>query len=91
LAFIAVGEVGGVDEAESGGGKQLALFALAGGVFDQRGGIPLAEKDLQPLQLQPAFEQVNLRGLAGAIQSFHGNQSSREPQFRKSFHSQPFF
>ena len=36
LAFVAVGEIGGVNQAESCGGKQLAFFSLAGGVFDQR-------------------------------------------------------
>src|SRR6185369_331295 len=54
VAFVAVGEVRGMNETESGGGQQFPFLALAGGGFDQLGRIPFAEVDLQALQLQPA-------------------------------------
>ena len=73
LPFIAVGEIGGMDQAERVGRKQLPLLSLARGILDQLGGIPLAEKHLQPLQFQPALEQVNLGGLARPIQPLHGD------------------
>src|SRR5207247_6032019 len=64
-------------------------LAFAGGVFDQVGGVPFAEENLQALQFQPALEQVNLRRFAGTIQPFHGNQASREIQFGKGLHHSP--
>ena len=50
------------------------------------GGIPFAEKNLQPLQLQPAFEQVNLRGFARSVEAFDRDQPARKSQFSKSLH-----
>ena len=38
IAFEAVGEIGGVDEAESGGREHLLLFAAPCGLLDERGG-----------------------------------------------------
>ena len=78
MAFVAVGKVRGVDEAEGGGGEQFAFFALAGGGLDEFGGVPLAEIDLDALGLEPALEEIDLRGLAGAVQAFDGNQAARE-------------
>ena len=51
--------------------------------------MPVAEEDLEALQFKPAFEQVNLGGLAGAIEPFNGNQPAGKIQFRKSFHHNP--
>ena len=84
LPFVTVGEIRRVNEAEGGGREQFALFSLAGGVLDQLGGIPFAEKDLEALQFQPAFEQINLGGFARAIQPFDRDQPAREIQFGKS-------
>ena len=60
MAFVTISEIGRVNQAEGGGRKQFALFAFAGGGFYQFGGVPFAEINLQSLQFQPAFEQVNL-------------------------------
>src|SRR4051794_29136700 len=58
LPFVAICEISGVDQAESGGGEQFAFFALAGGGLDQIRGVPFTEKNLQALHLQPASQQV---------------------------------
>src|SRR5437016_1098365 len=84
--LIAVGEVGGVNETESGGSEQFPFLAFAGGGFDQYRGIPLAEIDFQALQLEPAFEQINLGGFARAIQAFDGDKAAREVEFGERFH-----
>jgi len=76
LAFVAVGEVGGVDEAEGGGGEEILFLALAGGGFDQGGGVPLAEEDLEALQFEPAFEEIDLGRLAGAVEAFDGDEAA---------------
>ena len=86
VALVAVGKVGGVDEAEGGGREQLALLALAGGGLDQLGGVPLAEIDFELLQFEPALEQVDLGGFPRAVQAFHGDQAAREIEFGKRFH-----
>src|SRR5215510_14829474 len=83
MALVAVSKIGRVNEAESSRRKQLALFALAGGGFDQLGGIPFTEINLEPFALQPALEQVDLRGLARAIEPLNGDQPAWEIQFRK--------
>ena len=86
VPFVAVGEIGGVNEAEGGRREQLALLALAGGGFDQLGGIPLAEIDLQLLQFEPALQQINLGGFPRAIQAFHRDEAAGETEFGKRFH-----
>jgi hypothetical protein len=75
-----------VDQAEGGGREQLAFLALARRAFDQVGRVPFAEKNLEPLQLQPAFEQIDLRRFARAVETFHRNQTAGKIQFRKSSH-----
>ena len=67
LAFVAVGKIGGVDEAEGGRGEEFALFSFAGGVLDEGRGIPFAEENFKPLKFQPAFEEVDLGGFARAV------------------------
>src|ERR1700722_38536 len=83
LPFIAVGKIRGVDEAEGRGREQFALFALAGGTFDDLGGVPFAEEDPEPLQLQPALEQINLGRLAGTIQPFHRDEAAGKVELGK--------
>ena len=56
--------------------------------FDQLGGIPLAEIDLEVLQFEPALQQVNLGGFPRAIQAFHGDQPAGETEFSERFHQQ---
>ena len=85
MPFITVGEIGRVDQAESGGREQFALFAFAGGGFDEFRRVPFAEEDFQPLQFQPAFKQINLRGFAGTIQPFDRDQAAGKIQFGKVF------
>jgi hypothetical protein len=85
LALITVREVGGMDEAKSGGRKELALFAFAGGGLDEVRGVPFTEEDLEALDFKPAAQQVNLGGFPGAIEAFYGDQASRKTQFRKRF------
>ena len=50
------------------------------------GRVPLAEIDLDALGFQPALEQVNLRGLARAVEALDGDQPARKIQFGKRFH-----
>ena len=87
MALVAIGEIGGVDEAEGGGGEEFTLLALAGGGFDQFGGIPLAEVNFQALQLKPALEQVDLGRFPGAIQTLHSHEATRKFLFGKRLHS----
>src|SRR5204863_3953033 len=86
MPLIAVGEVRGVDEAERRGREQFALLALARRGFDQLGGVPFAEIDLDALRFEPAFEQVNLRGLARAVETFDGDEASGKSKLGESFH-----
>src|SRR5437899_12756623 len=81
-----IGKVRRVNKTKGGRGEQLALFALAGCRFDQFRRVPLAEIDLQTLQFEPAFEQINLGRFARPVQPLHCNQATREIQFRKRFH-----
>ena len=73
MPLVAIGKIRRVNQAERGGREQLAFFALAGGGLDDFRRIPLAEINLDTLGLQPAFKQINLRGLARAIQPFDGD------------------
>ena len=86
VPFVAIREIRRMDEAEGGRRQQLALLALAGGGFDQLGGIPFAEIDLQLLEFEPAFEEVDLRGFPRAIQAFHRDEAARETKFGECFH-----
>lgn len=76
LALVAVGEICGVDEGKGGWGEQLPLLAFGGGLLDQRGGIPLGEKNPVPLLLQPALDEADLGGFSGAIQPLDGDEPS---------------
>ena len=87
LPLVAVGEIRRVNEAEGGGREQFALLAFAGGGLDELGGIPFAEIDFQALHFEPAFEQINLRGLARAIQALDRDQPAGKIQFGERFHS----
>ena len=86
LALVTVREIRGVNEAEGGWGKQFAFFALGRGVFDEGGGIPFAEKNLEALEFEPAFDEVNLGGFAGAVQTLDGDQAAWQSHLRKIFH-----
>src|SRR5262249_22075548 len=48
--------------------------------------VPFTEIDLQILEFEPAFEQVNLCGFSGTIQAFHCDQAARKPKFGKCLH-----
>jgi len=87
MPFVTVRKIRCMDETERCRREQLAFLALARGGFHELGGIPFAEIDLDALGFEPAFEQVNLRGLARTIKAFDGNQPSGKIQFRKSFHN----
>ena len=86
MPLVAVGEVRRVDQAERRGGQQLAFLAFARGGFHQFRGVPLAEVHFQPLRLQPALQQVNLRGFPRAIQALDRNQPAGEIEFGKGLH-----
>jgi hypothetical protein len=86
LAFVTVGKVGGMDEAEGGGSEKFALFTFAGGAFDKRGGIPFAEENFQPFEFEPSLQEIDLRGLAGTIQSFNGDEASGKAKFSECLH-----
>ena len=64
LPLVAIGEICGVDERERGRGEKLALFAFGGGLFDKNGGIPLGKENAVAFEFEPAFDEVNLGGLA---------------------------
>ncbi len=86
LPFVSVREIRRVDEAERRRREQGHLLALARRGLHEVGRIPLAEEDLQPLQLEPALEQVNLCGLARAIQPLDRDEPAREAKFCKRLH-----
>src|SRR5579884_3117086 len=60
VMFRAVGKVGGMDEAEGGGGQQLLFLAFAGCLLYQRRGVPFAKEHRIPLADQPLTQQGNL-------------------------------
>jgi hypothetical protein len=74
-----------VNQAEGGRAEQFALLSLAGGGLDEVRRIPFAEEHLEALQLQPPLEEIDLGGLAGAIQPFDGDQAPGKPEFCKGF------
>ena len=76
-----------MNETECRRSEQFPLLSLAGGAFDQLGRIPFAEKNLEPLQLQPPLQQVDLGGFARAIQPFNRDQPPGKVKFRKCLHS----
>ena len=82
LALVAVGEIGGVDQGESGGREKLLPFAFGRGFLDEDGGIPLGEEDAIALEFEPALDEVDLGGLAGAIQPLDSDEFSRIIAFR---------
>ena len=85
MAFVAVGKIRRVDQAERRRREQFAFFAFARGGFDQLGRIPFAEIDFDALGFEPAFEQINLRGLARTVESFDGDEPSRENSVPQKF------
>ena len=87
MAFVAVGEIRRVNQAERRRREQFAFFALAGGRFDQFRRIPFAEIDLDALGFEPALKQINLRGFARPIEALDGDEPSGKIQFGKSFHN----
>ena len=78
IAFQAVGEIGGVDEAESGGREHLLLFAAPCGLLDERGGVPFTERDGVALRAQPLAQERKLSGLTRTINPFHYDQFALE-------------
>ena len=89
MALVAVGKIRRVNQAERRRREQFALFALAGGGLHQLGRVPTAEINLDALGFEPALEQINLRGLAGAVEPLDGDEPPRKIEFRKSFHNRP--
>jgi hypothetical protein len=83
MTFVTVGKIRRVNQAEGGRREQFALFALARRGLDEFGRVPFAEINLDALGFEPAFEQINLRGLARAIQPLDGDEPPRKIQFRK--------
>src|SRR5262249_15953841 len=86
MALVTIRKISGVNQAESGGRQQLPLFTLARRRLDDFPGVPFAEIDLEPLQFQPAFKQINLGGFSRAVQTFDRDESPREIQFGERFH-----
>jgi hypothetical protein len=86
LPLVAIREIRGVDEAEGGRREQVGLLAARGGALDQLRGVPLAEEDLQPELLEPALQQVDLRGLARAVNAFDSDEAARKPQLGERLH-----
>ncbi len=74
VALGAVGKIGGMDQAESGGSEHLLLLAAARGFVHQRGRIPLAESDGEAARAEPLAQQRNLRALARAVDSLDDNE-----------------
>ena len=77
MAFVAVGEIGRVNQTESRRREELALFAFGRGFLDEDGRIPLSEKDAVAFEFEPAFDEVDLGGFAGAIQTLDSDEFSR--------------
>jgi len=75
-----------VNQAERGRGGQFLFLALDGGVLDKHRRIPFAENYLELLHLKPALEQIDLRGLARAVETFDGDQPAGEAELGKTLH-----
>src|SRR5262245_22130533 len=86
MALVAIGKIGSVNQTECGRREQFSLLALARGGLHQFGRVPFAEINLYTFRFEPAFEQVDLRGLARAIESLDGDQPPRKAKLRKGFH-----
>jgi len=77
LALAAVGKIGGVQERKRGGRKQTALLPAPGCRFHKWRRIPLREMQAIAADFEPAFEQVELRALPGAVYAFNHNERAR--------------
>src|SRR4030095_4736773 len=86
MPLVTVGKIGGVNKTEGRRCQQFLLLAFAGGGLDEIRRIPFAEKNLQSLHLEPAFQQINLRGLPRTIQALDGNEAARIFEFGEGFY-----
>src|ERR1700690_99401 len=66
-AFRAIGEIGGMNQRESGRREHFFLLAELGGVFYERRGIPFVEDDAIAFRLEPFVKKAELGGLPGTI------------------------
>ena len=74
LAFVAIREVRGVNERERGRGEKLPFLAFARRFLDEDGGVPFGEENAISFELEPAFDEIDLGGLSGTVQSFDGDE-----------------
>src|SRR5207237_9940748 len=86
VAFVTVREIGSMNKAESRRGEEFAFFTFARRGFDDFRRIPFAEINLQLLLFEPAFEEINLGGFSGTIETFDGDETAGKTEFGKSFH-----
>src|SRR4029079_14637770 len=69
-------EIGGVEQREFLGTERVYALAAFDNRFDQLLRIPLGRDDVIALGNQPGLEQFALRGLAGPVGSFEGDEES---------------
>jgi hypothetical protein len=70
LAFAAIGKIGSVEKREGGGGEKAFLLAATGGGLHEGRGIPFSEVETIAANFEPAFEEIELGGFAGAVGAF---------------------
>jgi hypothetical protein len=86
VLFGAVGEVGGVNQAERHRRQHALLLAPPGHVTNERRRIPFAEKRPVPCRFQPFLEQGQLRALAGPVDALNDEETSRNAMLAIDLH-----
>ena len=74
LPLAAIGEIRGVQQRKCRRRQQPALFPAARGGLHQRRRIPFREMDAISADFQPALQQIELRALSRAVDSFDDDQ-----------------
>src|SRR5262249_37923325 len=78
LPFVAIGEVCAMDQRERRRRQQLAFLPLSCRLSNDCRRVPLGEEHFVAVQFEPPFEQVNLRGFPGTVQSLDGDKLSSD-------------
>jgi len=67
-----------MNQGKGGGGQDFLFLSLSRGLFHEFRGVPFREKHLVSFKFQPTFEEPDLGGFARSIQTFDGDQPSRD-------------
>jgi len=67
-----------MQQGKSGGRKEALLFAATRGGLDERRRVPLGEMEPVAANLEPTFEEVELRAFSRAVRSFDDDERGSE-------------